>query len=146
MKFKDLLEFTCKEITDMTLEFLRENIIEGLAHKDYKTIVLGTNGEFHYLYSTPFLEEKENVFYCANRFEDGGFDKMLQFDIPEGYWVYFYQSSIDFLEFRNFATFEEAKDCYDKEVFGDDELLVEKALMLFESDTNRFEVLCSERE
>ena len=40
MKFKDLLEFTCKEITDMTLDFLRENIIEGLAHKDYKTIVM----------------------------------------------------------------------------------------------------------
>ena len=79
MKFKDLLDFICKETEGMTLESLRRIIIEGLAKKDNRTIILGSNGEFHYLYATPFLPEKEKVFYWANRFEEGEFRKRIQF-------------------------------------------------------------------
>ena len=144
MKFKDLLDFACKEIEGMTLECLRRIIIEGLAKKDNRTIILGSNGEFHYLYATPFLSEKEKIFYWANRFEEGGFDKMLELDIPEGYWVYFYQTCIDFLEFRQFETLEDAKVCYDNEKFGDGELLVEKALMYLSAEQQKYQALYNE--
>lgn len=144
MKFKDLLEFACKEIEGITLKSLGDIVIEGLAKKDNKTIVLGSGGEFHYLYATPFLSEKEKVFYWADRFEEGGFDKMLELDIPEGYWVYFYQTCIDFWEFRYFETLEDAEACYDNEKFGDGELLVEKALMYLSSEQQKYEMLYSE--
>ena len=106
--------------------------------------MLGSGGEFHYLYATPFLSEKEKVFYWADRFEEGGFDKMLELDIPEGYWVYFYQTCIDFWEFRYFETLEDAEACYDNEKFGDGELLVEKALMYLSSEQQKYEMLYSE--
>lgn len=144
MKFKDLLELFCTEMEHRDIDFMRKIIVEGMARDDNTIIVLGTDGEFHYLYSEPYKEEKEKLFYWASRFEDGGFDRTLELEIPEGYWVYEYQTLVNFYEFRYFKEFNAAKEHFDSEKFGKDELLVEKAI--FYIDENKKECILFERD
>lgn len=54
MTVKDLAEFYCTTIRQTKLEDFTKNAIECLMLKDKTVVVFGENGEFHYLYATPF--------------------------------------------------------------------------------------------
>lgn len=134
MTVKDLVEFYCTTIRQTNLEDFTKNAIECLMLKDKTMVVFGENGEFHYLYATPFQKETTKANYWAKRFEQEAFDDVYDLALPVGYWVYEHSSLANFYEFRCFETLDAAKAFYTEEKFEVDGILFEKAILYIDDE------------
>lgn len=134
MKVKDLAEFYCTTIRQTKLEDFTKNAIECLMLKDKTVVVFGENGEFHYLYATPFQKDTAKSNYWAKRFEKENFDAVYALALPVGYWVYEHSSLANFYEFRWFETLEKAQAFYSEEKFEVDGILFEKAILYIDDE------------
>lgn len=129
MKLADLVEFFCSFIEKTDVRTFKDVVIECVIHKNKTTVVFGTDGEFHYLNTPGFEEEKQKVHYYAKNYDGADFDKLYETKLPEGYWVYQYSTLVNFYEFKWFEGKEEAQMHYDDAKITDDDLLLEKALL-----------------
>ena len=144
MTVNDLVKFYCSAICPVPMHIFREGAVECVIHKDKTVVVFGTDGEFHYLYTEPFRQEKEKVYYWAKQFEGKNFEDAYEVEVPDGYWVYEYSTLVNFYEFRWFETFEKAQSYYDGQKFEEDSLLFDKAI-LYMNNTQR-ECIIYEKE
>ena len=134
MNVKNLMEFYCSAIGKVPMHIFQKSIVECLIKKDKSIVTLGTDGEFHYLYATPFKSEKEKLYYFAKEFEKEAFDEAYSLELPSGYWVYEYATLVNLYIFHWFETLEEAQNYYNELVFKEDDLLFEKAIFYLSSE------------
>lgn len=147
MKFKDLVTVVAdeKELSvlfpgerESAADVYRRWIVEGAARDDFRYIAMGSDGEFRPMASLEpeELEKRFDFLWLGEEFDPDGFDKLMNLEVREGYWVYEYITCLNLDEFRYFDTLEKAEEFYESERFEDNSLVYDMRL-LYVSETKK---------